>query len=153
MQKKKSDNRLSLPSVGVLKPNENSKNYTSKANLNKCKELEDKNIYFEMPSIHQNDISMKTLIEGDEKGIRKIQIKIMKLYEQWKESRMIDEWELYMKKSEIINSRISEFYEIEEYLLKTNLKLLMKLNENLMLNSFSFNKSKLNPIDISYLKE
>ena len=99
MQKKKSENRLSLPSVGVLKPNENSKNYTAKANLNKPREVEDKNIYFEMPSIHQNDISMKTFIEGEEKGLRKIQIKIMKLYEQWKETRMMEEWELYMKKS------------------------------------------------------
>jgi hypothetical protein len=62
MQKKKSENRLSLPSVGVLKPNENSKNYTAKANLNKCKDIDDKNIYFEMPSIHQNEISLKTFI-------------------------------------------------------------------------------------------
>ena len=58
-----------------------------------------------------------------------------------------------MKKSEILNSRVSEFYEIEEYLLKNNLKLLLKINENLMLNTFSFNKSKINNSDISYLKD
>jgi hypothetical protein len=33
-----------------------------------------------------------------------------------------------MKKSEILNSRVSEFYEIEDYLLKNNLKMLLKIN-------------------------
>lgn len=99
MQKKRSENKISLPSVGVIKPTENSKNYTSKANLNKCREMEDKNIYFEMPSIHQNDLTMKTFIEAEDKGIKKIQLKMMKLYEQFKDSKMMEEWELYMKKS------------------------------------------------------
>lgn len=37
MQKKKSDNKINLPSVTVAKTNENSKTYTAKANLIKCR--------------------------------------------------------------------------------------------------------------------
>lgn len=60
MIKKKND-KVSLPTV--TKVNESNKNYTSKSNL-KVREIEDKNIYFEMPSIHHNDITMKTFIES-----------------------------------------------------------------------------------------
>jgi hypothetical protein len=45
-----------------------------------------------MPSIHQNDLTMKTFIESEDKGIKKIQAKIMKLYEQYKDNKMIEEW-------------------------------------------------------------
>ena len=65
MQKKKNDSKVNLPNVGITKNNENSKNYTSKAALNKARDVDDKNIYFEMPSIHQNDVSMKGFIEFD----------------------------------------------------------------------------------------
>jgi hypothetical protein len=35
MQKKKSESKLTLPTVGITKPNENSKHYTSKSVLSK----------------------------------------------------------------------------------------------------------------------
>jgi hypothetical protein len=62
MQKKKSEAKLNLPAVGIVKPTESSKNYTSKTALNKCREIDERNIYFDMPSIHQNDLSMKTFL-------------------------------------------------------------------------------------------
>lgn len=37
MQKKKSEAKINLPAVGILKQNETNKNYTSKTNLIKCR--------------------------------------------------------------------------------------------------------------------
>ena len=80
MEKKKSSPKIIFPSLPTTKPNETSKNYTSKSNLAKNRDIEEKNIYFEMPSIHQNDLTMKTFTEFEDKAIKKIQIKILKLY-------------------------------------------------------------------------
>jgi len=62
-----------------------------------------------MPSIHQNDLSMKTFLEGDDKGTKKMQGKILKFYENFKEIKLAEEWDLYMKKSDIFNTRSNEF--------------------------------------------
>lgn len=37
-----------------------------------------------MPSIHQNDLSMKTFLESEDKTIKKMQAKILKFYENFK---------------------------------------------------------------------
>ena len=52
---------------------------------------------------------MKGLMDGEESPLKKMQIKMIRLYENFKENRMAEEWDLYIKKSEIINSRSSDF--------------------------------------------
>jgi hypothetical protein len=78
MQKKKSEAKLSLPAVGV-KPTESSKNYSSKSNMGKCREMDERNIYFEMPSIHQNDLTLKGFIE-EERPLHKLHARILKAF-------------------------------------------------------------------------
>lgn len=94
-----------------------------------------------MPSIHQNDLSLKTFIDFEEKGLKKTQLKVLKLYETLKENRMAEEWDLYVKKSEIANTRSLEFYELEDFLVKMVHKLSLKLSENQLLSGFSFAKN------------
>ena len=58
---------------------------------------------------------------------------------------MAEEWDLYIKKSQIVNTRSSEFFQIEDFLVKSLYRLAQKLNDNHLLNSFSFSKTfKLN---------
>jgi hypothetical protein len=46
----------------------------------------------------------------EDKAMKKTQFKILKLYESFKENKLAEEWDLYMKKSDIVNSRSMEFY-------------------------------------------
>jgi hypothetical protein len=104
MQKKKSETKLNLPSVGI-KPTESSKNYGSKNTIIKAREIDERNIYFEMPSIHQNDLSLKAFMDGEERPLHKLQMRILKYFENAREVKMWEEWDLYAKKSEILNNR------------------------------------------------
>lgn len=79
MQKKKSEAKLSLPAVGV-KLTETSKNYSSKNNMGKYREVDERNIYFEMPSIHQNDLTLKGFID-EERPLYKLHTRILKALE------------------------------------------------------------------------
>lgn len=94
-----------------------------------------------MPSIHHNDITMKTFLEGEDLHLKKYQLKMLKMYESIKDPKMTEEWELYIKKSELFNTRSSEFYEVEEFLVKSLLKLAIKMNEGQSMNSFSLCKT------------
>lgn len=39
MQKKKSESKMTFPSVGIIKPNDTNKNYAPKTNLTKCRDI------------------------------------------------------------------------------------------------------------------
>jgi hypothetical protein len=106
-----------------------------------------------MPSIHQNDLTMKAFIE-EENSLKKVQSRILKLYEGLRDPRMVEEWDLYIKKSEIVNSRAPELSELEEFLVKNVHRLAQRLSENHLMNSFSFSKTfRWNPQDPSEFRE
>jgi hypothetical protein len=77
----------------------------------------------------------------EDKAMKKTQLKILKLYESFKENKLAEEWDLYMKKSDIVNSRSMEFYELEDFLIKIIHRLSLKLSENQLLAGFSFAKT------------
>jgi hypothetical protein len=73
-----------------------------KSVTNNFREIDDKSIYFEMPSIHQNDISLKIAQDQDPKTLKKMQLKVLKILETSKENKFIEDWHLYLRKSDIL---------------------------------------------------
>lgn len=68
-----------------------------------------------------------------------MQNKILRYFELCKENKLCEEWDLYMKKSDIINSRNFEFCELEEFLVKNLFRIISKLSE--VQQNFSFTKT------------
>ena len=64
-----------------------------------------------MPTIHQNELTMKSQTSPDT-ILRKLQDKVLSVFEAWKEPKMVEEWSLYMTKSEIVANRTAEVTEL-----------------------------------------
>lgn len=89
-------------------------------------------------------------MEGEEKPLHKLQSRILRYFESARESRMWEEWDHYMKKSDILNNRNIEFSELEDFLVKTVYRVVMKLTSIAHSTSFSFNKSLRTSENIEY---